>query len=106
MPNLWMGRFQCWFHQLHGLQASDQTKQSCGPSALGLRKTTLTSLALYRYLGQLLDAEDAISSIRKGMDVLQQQIATLVRLLHHLHTQQGGQSVQPCTTCVQRRSLL
>ncbi|KAL3136730.1 hypothetical protein ABBQ38_005447 [Trebouxia sp. C0009 RCD-2024] len=31
----------------------------------------------YMYLGQLLDAEDAISSIRKGVDVLQQQIATL-----------------------------
>lgn len=35
-----------------------------------------------RYLGQLLDAEDAISSIRKGVDVLQQHVSTLVTLLH------------------------
>lgn len=54
-------------------------------------------LALYRYLGQLLDAEDAISSIRKGVDVLQQQIATLVRLLHHLHTQVSTKADSQCS---------
>lgn len=33
-----------------------------------------------RYLGQLLDADDAVSSIRKGVDVLEQHVATLVGL--------------------------
>lgn len=32
-----------------------------------------------RYLGQLLDGENAVASIRKGIQVLQRQVDTLVR---------------------------
>ncbi len=45
-----------------------------------------------RYLGQLLDGEDAVASIRKGIQVLQRQVDTLVKssamqcLPAHLHT--------------------
>ena len=31
-----------------------------------------------RYLGQLLDGEDAVASIRKGIQILQWQVDTLV----------------------------
>ena len=33
-----------------------------------------------RYLGQLLDGDAAISSIRKGVNVLEQHVTSLVRL--------------------------
>ena len=35
-----------------------------------------------RYLGQLLDGEDAVVSIRKGVDVLQQHVEALVGPCH------------------------
>lgn len=64
-----------------------------------------------RYLGQLLDAEDAVNSIRKGVDVLEQQIATLVRLVHHMCTQKPSRTVSatlvlPWPKALYTRSLL
>ncbi len=34
-----------------------------------------------RYLGQLLDGEDAVASIRKGIEILQRQVETSVSSL-------------------------
>ena len=61
--------------------ASAVTDQFVHPCC-DLMKPVLMCTGCCRYLGQLLDAEDAISSIRKGVDVLQQHVSTLVRLLH------------------------